>query len=138
MLATREVLKQAFALGLKLGFEPPNTLTFEPTERCPGEFRETLRHHNPQLIALLRSRESLSKHAPLERRLYVVRDRDGDYLCQTISTGLETVPLEFQWTPHRHLATRYTNEELNSRFDTVSLMQRVIHGHAGAEQIRVQ
>ena len=54
--ATIEVLQQAAQFGLKLGFEPPDTLTFQPANRCPIEFAITLRAHKPQLLTLLRLR----------------------------------------------------------------------------------
>jgi hypothetical protein len=47
------ILQQAAELGLKLGIEKPNTLTYEPIENCPDDFRETLRTSKPQLFALL-------------------------------------------------------------------------------------
>ena len=54
--ATIELLQQAAQFGLKLGFEPPDTLTFQPANRCPIEFAITLKAHKPQLLTLLRLR----------------------------------------------------------------------------------
>ena len=54
--ATIEVLQKAAEFGLKLGFEPPDTLKFQPANRCPIEFAITLKAHKPQLLALLRLR----------------------------------------------------------------------------------
>jgi hypothetical protein len=51
---TIEVLQKAAEYGLKLGFEPPDTLTFQPANRCPIEFAITLQAHKPRLLALLR------------------------------------------------------------------------------------
>jgi hypothetical protein len=48
------ILQRAAELGLKLGIEEPDTLTYEPIENCPDDFRETLRTSKPQLLALLR------------------------------------------------------------------------------------
>lgn len=73
-----------------------------------------------------------------QQPLFVVRDRDGDYLSAVISTDWETVPLEFRWTKDIALAKQFCGDELNSKTDAVSLMQRIIHGHAGAQQIRVR
>jgi hypothetical protein len=53
MLSTIDVYQKAAALGIKLGVEPPDTLTFEPSERCPPDFTDTLRSYKPRLIALL-------------------------------------------------------------------------------------
>jgi hypothetical protein len=47
------ILQRAADLGLKLGFEEPDTLTYEPIENCPCDFRETLHAYKPQLLALL-------------------------------------------------------------------------------------
>ena len=51
---TIEVLQKAAEFGLKLGFERPDTLTFQPANRCPIEFAITLKEHKPQLLSLLR------------------------------------------------------------------------------------
>ena len=51
--ATIEVLQKGAEFGLKLGFEPPDTLTVQPANRCPVEFAITLRAYKPQLLALL-------------------------------------------------------------------------------------
>ena len=52
-MTTVEVFQKAAELGLKLGFEPPDTLTLQPASRCPPEFADTLRAHKPQLLVLL-------------------------------------------------------------------------------------
>ena len=53
---TIEVLQEAADHGLKLGFEPPDTLTFEPAERCPKDFVPVLKAHKPALLPLLQSK----------------------------------------------------------------------------------
>jgi hypothetical protein len=50
---TIQVLQKASLLGLRLGFEPPDTLTFQPTNRCPRDFVPLLREHKPWLLVLL-------------------------------------------------------------------------------------
>jgi hypothetical protein len=50
------LLQQAADYDLKLGFEPPNTLTVEPAERCPKDFAGTLQAYKPQLLALLQTK----------------------------------------------------------------------------------
>jgi hypothetical protein len=52
-LTTIEVFVRAGELGLKLGVEPPDTLTVQPIERCPPDFAETLRAHKSALLSLL-------------------------------------------------------------------------------------
>jgi hypothetical protein len=51
---TIDVLKRAGDIGLKLGIEPPDTLTFQPVDLCPPDFAEMLRAHKPALMALLK------------------------------------------------------------------------------------
>jgi hypothetical protein len=51
---TIEVFQKAAELGLKLGFEPPDTLTVEPARLCSAEFAEVLKAHKPALLALLK------------------------------------------------------------------------------------
>ena len=51
---TIEVFQKAAELGFKLGFEVPETLTFQPANRCPIEFANTLRVYKPQLLTLLK------------------------------------------------------------------------------------
>ena len=53
-LSAVHVLERASELGVKLGVELPDTLTFQPVNRCPPEFVETLRAHKPDLLVLLR------------------------------------------------------------------------------------
>jgi hypothetical protein len=47
------LLQQAADYGLKLAFEPPNTLTVEPARLCSPELADMLRAHKPALLALL-------------------------------------------------------------------------------------
>jgi hypothetical protein len=54
MTTTIEVFQKAAELGLKLGFEPPDTLTVEPARSCPAEFAQVLKAHKPGVLALLR------------------------------------------------------------------------------------
>lgn len=51
---TIEVFQKAAELGLKLGFEPPGTLTLQPARVCSVEFAQALKAHKPALLALLR------------------------------------------------------------------------------------
>src|SRR5262249_2544457 len=50
---TIEVFQKAADLGLRLGSENGNTLTFQPSGRCPSAFVETLKAHKWHLLALL-------------------------------------------------------------------------------------
>lgn len=187
----QQILAEADNLGLTLGFEPPDTLTFEPFDRCPPRFVKTLTRHKKELGVFLRPPETGRRRmckfcgtgfsgwpesefcSPLcwqksllsarhdnfrkwlrgfeeslrqqrhtrareHRKVYLVRDRDGSYISDVVATGLETVPLEFQRTQQRRLAKRFRGDELHSDTATVSLMQRILRGHAGAKQIRVR
>jgi hypothetical protein len=53
-MTTIEVFQKGAELGLKLGFEPPDTLTVEPADLCPPDFAEVLKVHKPELLALLK------------------------------------------------------------------------------------
>jgi hypothetical protein len=48
-----QVLQKAANLGLKLGSEHCDTLTFQPSWRCPPDFAETLKAHKPYLLVML-------------------------------------------------------------------------------------
>jgi hypothetical protein len=48
------LLCQAADCGLKLGVEPPDTLTLQPARLCSAEFADTLRAHKPALLSLLK------------------------------------------------------------------------------------
>jgi hypothetical protein len=50
---TIEVFQKAAELGLKLGFEPPDTLTLQPARLCSAEFADALRAHKLYLLVLL-------------------------------------------------------------------------------------
>jgi hypothetical protein len=50
---TIEVFQKAAQLGLKLGVEPPDTLTLQPASRCPPEFADALRVHKWHLLVVL-------------------------------------------------------------------------------------
>jgi hypothetical protein len=49
-----QVLQKACDISLKLGFEPPDTLTVEPARLCSAEFAEVLKARKPALLVLLR------------------------------------------------------------------------------------
>jgi hypothetical protein len=48
------LLEQAADCGLRLSFEPPDTLSVEPARLCSAEFAEVLKAHKPALLALLK------------------------------------------------------------------------------------
>jgi hypothetical protein len=74
--ATIEVLQKAAEFGLKLGFEPPDTLTFQPANRCPVEFAITLRAHKSQLLTLLRLPFVMVFSQILEETIFFCEDED--------------------------------------------------------------
>ena len=53
-LSTIQVLEKAGDLGLKLAIAPPDRLTYQPLEKCPADFVETLRVYKGRLLSLLR------------------------------------------------------------------------------------
>jgi hypothetical protein len=72
--ATIEVLQKAAEFGLKLGFEPPDTLTFQPANRCPVEFAITLKAYKPQLLTLLRLRFCMVYSELLNETIFFCED----------------------------------------------------------------
>ena len=73
---TIEVFQRAAELGLKLGFEPPDTLTLKPASRCPAKFADALRAHKPQLLALLRLPFVMVESQILEETIFFCQDED--------------------------------------------------------------
>ena len=49
-----QILQKACDISLKLGFEPPDTLTVQPARLCSAEFAEVLKANKPALLALLK------------------------------------------------------------------------------------
>jgi hypothetical protein len=71
---TIAVLQRAAELSLKLGIEERDTLTYEPVECCPDLFRETLRDHKPQLLALLQLPFVMIYSQSVEQTLFFCAD----------------------------------------------------------------
>ena len=53
-LSTIQVLEKAADSDLKLAIAPPDRLTFQPLEKCPPDFVETLRVYKVRLLNLIR------------------------------------------------------------------------------------
>jgi len=77
MTSPVQVLIRAAELGVKLGVEAPDTLTFEPVERCPEDFVETLRACKWRLLPLLQRNDFVlvDSHAVGEL-LFFCQDED--------------------------------------------------------------
>jgi hypothetical protein len=73
---TIQVLQRASALGLRLGFEPPETLTFQPANRCPRDFVPLLQEHKPWLLALLRHPFVMVYSKALEEIVFFCEDEN--------------------------------------------------------------
>jgi hypothetical protein len=73
---TIEVLQKAAEFGLKLGVEPPDTLTVQPANRCPVEFAISLRAYKPQLLTLLGLPFVIVYSKILEERIFFCEDED--------------------------------------------------------------
>jgi hypothetical protein len=80
----------------------------------------------------------LSESVPIEQRLYVIQDRDGDFISDVVETEWTTVPLTFKWTKDFEAAKRFSSDQLHARGATITLAQRIIQGHGGTRQIRVR
>jgi hypothetical protein len=70
------ILQQAADLGIKLAFEPPDTLTYEPIENCSPAFEETLRANKPQLLELLQLPFVMVFSETLEQDVFFCADDD--------------------------------------------------------------
>jgi hypothetical protein len=73
---TIEVFQKAEELGLKLGFEPPDTLTVEPARLCSAEFAEVLKAHKPALLALLKLPFVMVESQIFQETLFFCEDED--------------------------------------------------------------
>jgi hypothetical protein len=72
--STIEVFQKAAELGLKLGFEPPDTLTLQPARLCSVEFAEALKAHKPALLALLRVPFAMVYSKTLQETIFFCED----------------------------------------------------------------
>ena len=70
------ILQRAADLGIKLAFEPPNTLTYEPIENCSPAFEATLRAYKPHLLTLLRLPFVMVDSQILEETVFFCEDED--------------------------------------------------------------
>jgi hypothetical protein len=70
------ILQRAADLGIKLAFEPPNTLTYEPIENCPPAFTDTLKDHKWLLLDLLRLPFVMVYSQILEETVFFCSDDD--------------------------------------------------------------
>jgi hypothetical protein len=68
------LLQQATDCGLRLGFEPPNTLTVAPARLCPPEFANRLKVHKTNLLALLRLPFVMVYSKALEETIFLCED----------------------------------------------------------------
>jgi len=70
------ILQRAADLGIKLAFEAPNTLTYEPIENCPKDFVAILKAHKSALLALLRLPFVMVFSEILEETIFFCEDED--------------------------------------------------------------
>ena len=75
-LSTIQILERASALGLKLGVELPDTLTFQPVENCTPDFAETLKAHKSHLLPLLTLPFVMVFSEALGETIFFCRDED--------------------------------------------------------------
>ena len=73
---TIKVFQKAVEFGLKLGVEPPDTLTFQPARNCPLEFASILKAHKLTLLPLLRLPFRMEYSRILNEMLFFARDKD--------------------------------------------------------------
>jgi hypothetical protein len=73
-LSTTQVLERAAELGLKLGIEPPDTLTVQPVDRCPADFADTLRAYKRHLLGVLSLPFVMMYSKALEETVFFCQD----------------------------------------------------------------
>ena len=112
--ATIEVLQQAAQFGLKLGFEPPDTLTVQPANRCPVEFAITLKAHKPQLLALLRLTFVIAYSQILEETIFLCEDAPTKAVLVEAGASAWSIytRAELQILVEHHRAKPFTPDEL--------------------------
>ena len=71
-----QVLKKACDISLKLGFEPPDTLTVEPARLCSADFAKVLKAHKPALLALLQLPFAMAYSQILGETIFFCEDED--------------------------------------------------------------
>jgi hypothetical protein len=75
-LSTIQVLQRGADLGLKLGVELPDTLTFQPVENCPPDFAKTLKAHKSHLLPLLTLPFVMVFSEALEETIFFCEDEE--------------------------------------------------------------
>jgi len=75
-MTTIEVFRKAADLGLKLGSENGNTLTFQPSGRCPPDFANTLKAHKWHLLVLLSLPFCMVYSKALSQTVFFTEDED--------------------------------------------------------------
>jgi hypothetical protein len=75
-LSSIQILERASELGLKLGVELPDTLTFQSVENCTPDFAETLQYYKPRLIGLLRLPFVMVFSEALGETIFFCQDED--------------------------------------------------------------
>jgi hypothetical protein len=75
-----QALQKAAGLGLKLGSENGDTLTFQPSGRCTPDFAVTLKEHKPHLIVLLSMGWLMAYSKALGRTIFFADNEDAKAL----------------------------------------------------------
>jgi hypothetical protein len=70
------LLEQAADCGLRLSFEPPDTLSVEPARLCSAEFAEVLKAHKAALLALLKLPFAMVESQILQETIFFCEDDD--------------------------------------------------------------
>jgi hypothetical protein len=69
-----EVFAEAAERGLKLGIEPPHTLTVQPANRCPRDFADTLSQHKWHLLVVLQLPFAMAYSKTLQETIFLCQD----------------------------------------------------------------
>ena len=73
-LSTIQVIERAADLGLKLAIAAPDKLTYQPIEKCPLDFVETLRAYKPRLLSLFQLPFVMMYSETLEETVFFCAD----------------------------------------------------------------
>lgn len=67
----------------------------------------------------------------LSQRLYLLQDRDGEFVERVESTGNETVKLRFHFTSNEREARQFSFNDLFSPLAVTSVGGEFVRGYAG-------
>jgi len=73
-----------------------------------------------------------------DEALYILQDREGDYVSKVSSSGNEAIKLFFDFTKDRAKAKRFTASDLSAPMASSSFEHEFIRGYSGGRVIAVR